>query len=554
MSTPPQHRAIVINETAILLGFVVRQKLSDASVRVVIRWRRLMATCVTLFALAWLSLAAILFYHFKYQKDFDDVSYAGMVTLPFRLDAHREEMGNYHIKSGIAAIEEQDYRNGFRLLRMGVVRAPSNLEGRGLVAEFYEIALTRPDLATEVMLSGLKYGGQEDIKFLKQTLSLLLRQQMDDEVIELAETILPKKPELTDLNRIIAFAAANASHLRGNYDKADDYLSGYQLLNSLDGVILSSRISWDRGNQLAAIEKLEASLRKYPNSEVLLMQLISNHLERDELDEARRYAILRNINNPLNYSPRIELLQIYNKSGDTERETREIERMLDLFSEDEKAMQSLANFAAETGNVGLARHVYEKTLENEFDISTCSLLLIESHLVSRDYAGALKFADELIKERPDWLDQNAAIFGSLRAISAYAMNRPDLGEIYLKEFIENNSNKPGTYLAVARRLQAIDLSHQARQILLIAYERNPENQKILTELLKTELALGNTKNLNKLLSDFLQTRRPQINLISAAYKSLSSDRFMFTEGRDGLLLQLSAILRENGHKSIDFDS
>lgn len=553
MSQLPSSNTI-LNETPILLGFVIRQKMSDGGVRVAVRWKRLMAAGLALFVGAWLSVAAALFLHFKYRKDFDTVSYLGIVALPFRLDAHREEMGNHHIQRGLHALEQKEYRDGFRLLRLGVARAPGNLRGRRVVAEFYELAIKRPDLAIEIMLKGFEYDGQNDPDFLRQTLSLLLRHQMDAMVIELAQEILPEQPMQSDTNSMVAYAAANACHLRGNYDQADDYINKYQLLNSLEGILLSARISWDRGNQLAAMEKLEASLRKYPNSDPLMMQLVRYHRERGELDEARRYAILRNINNPLSYTPRIELLYIYNKSGDAERERREVERMLDLFHEDPQALQMLANFAADSGNVDIARRVYESNLVNGFDVSNSSLLLIEAHITSGDYSGALKFADELLQERPDWLASKAALFGSLRSIASFALDRPDLGEIYLKEFLEDRSNRPETYIAVASRFQAINLPQQARKILLTAYEQAPKNQKLLTQLLKIELELGNTENLNQLLTDFLQTRRPQISLLQEAYRRLGSDRFIFTEGRDGLFIQLGAMLRENGREPLDWGS
>lgn len=543
-----------LNETPILLGFVIRQKWSDGSVRVAVRWKRLVAACLALFVTAWLSVAAVLYLHFKYRMDFDTVSYMGMVTLPFRLDAHRKEMGNYHIQRGLLALEQKDYRDGFRLLRLGVARAPGNLEGRRVVAEFYELAIKRPDLAVEIMLKGFEYGGQNDLDFLKQTFSLLLRQEMDTKIIELAQDILPAEPKLSNINNIVAYAAANACHLRGNYDQADDYVNKYQLLNSLEGVLLSARISWDRGNQLAAIEKLEASLRKYPNSDPLMIQLTRYYRERGELDEARRYAILRNINNPLSYTPRIELLYIYNKSGDAEREEREVQRILELFSDDPQALQTLANFAAQTGQIDIARQAYESNLMNGFDVSNSALLLIEAHITGGDYTGALKFADELLKERPEWLASKAALFGSLRSIASFALDRPDLGEIYLKEFLEDGFNRPEVYIAVASRFQALNHPQQARKILLTAYEQAPKNQKLLTQLLKIELELGSTENLNKLLTEYLQTRRPQISLLQEAYNRLSSDRFIFTEGRDRLLIQLGAMLRENNRETLDWSS
>ena len=545
MSRQPITRNPMTRERPILLGFVVQRIGINGRAEISVRWGRLIGTFSLLAVLGWFALAGALYFHFKYNKEFDQVSYTKMLTLlPFGLETHRVEMGNYHIERGLSEIKEENYRDALRLLRLGVARSPANLKGRRVLAEFYEFALKRHDIAVDQLLRGIELGGIEDGDYLKATLSVLLRHQMDEKIQILANKYLPRDPELTDTNRMLAFGAANANYLRGNYDLADDYIINYKLLESLEGVLLSAQISWDRGSKVAAMTKMEYSIEKFPNSEPLLMQLSRYHRELGEIEEARRYAILRNVSDPLSIAPRIELLYIHNKSEDFESERIEAQRMLQQFRSDEAALQSLANFAAETGNIELARRSYEEALAHEFEIATFALLLIEAHLVDKDYKGALNFSEELLKERPDWLTLRWAIFSSLRAVASYGINRPDLGEIYLQDFIDDASNQAQTYLAVSRRFINIGRIQQASKVLTLAYEKAPTNQKILSELIRAELSLGNTENLSLLLSRFLQMRRPQMDLLTEAYSKLGSDRFIFTPDRQSLLLQLSAILRE----------
>ncbi|MBL6829602.1 MAG: hypothetical protein ISQ74_06925 [Puniceicoccaceae bacterium] len=545
MSRQATTRNPMTRERSILLGFVIQRKGIDGRMEISVRWGRLIGTFALLAVLGWFTLAGALYFHFKYNKEFDQVSYTKMLTLlPFGLETHRVEMGNYHIERGLSEIKEGNYRDALRLLRLGVSRSPANLEGRRVLAEFYEIALKRHDIAVEQLLQGIELGGIQDGEYLKATLRVLLRYQMDEDIQNLANKYLPEAPELTDINRTLAFGAANANYLRGNYDLAEDYIIDYKLLESLEGVLLSAQISWDRGSKIAAMTKMEYSIEKFPNSEPLLIQLSRYHRELGEIEEARRYAILRNVSDPLSAAPRLELLYIYNKSEDFEREQLETQRMLQQFRNDEPALQSLANFAADTGNIELARRTYEEALENEFAIDAFALLLIEAHLVDKDYQGALDFSEELLKERPDWLTLRWAIFSSLRAVASYGINRPDLGEIYLQDFIDEAGNQAQTYMAVSRRFTDIDRVQQARTILTLAYQKAPTNQKILSELIRSELSLGNTEDLSRLLSRYLQMRRPQIELLTEAYNKLGSDRFIFTPDRQSLLLQLSAILRE----------
>ncbi|PXA05686.1 hypothetical protein DDZ13_02095 [Coraliomargarita sinensis] len=541
-------------EKPILLGYAVQSKALDGRISIRFRWARLFVTFLLLALVGWFSLGGALYFYFKYNKEFDDVSYVKMLTLlPFGMEEHRKEMGDYHIEKGLNEMREGNYRDGFRLLRLGVARSPGNLEGRQVMAEFYEFALKRPDIAAQQLIQGLEEGGMEDLDYLKQTLRVLLRHQMDEEIQTLADQHLPDEPELTDRNRVLAFGAANANYLRGNFDNAENYLMSYGLIESLEGLLLSSQISWERGNKIAAITKMEASLSRFPKSEPLLMQLSRYNRELGNLDEARRYAILRNVSDPLSAAPRLELLYIYNKTGDVESEKRETQRMLKQFREDEPALQALANFAAETGNIDLARRTYEEALENEFAIDAFALLLIEAHLASDDYEGALYFAEELLKEKPQWLSNRWATFNSLRAVASYGVNQADLGEIYLQDFLDGKNNQPETFLAVARYFSEIGRYPQARKVLLNAYQANPSNQKVLTELIRTELELGYTENLNRLLPRLLQMRRPQEELLVEAYRKLGSDRFIFTPNRQGLLLELNAILRKNSNLPL-FDS
>ena len=554
MNNPNTKPKPAVLERPILFGFAVQRRRPDGQVTVSLRWLRVIGVFLALFVTAWISTAGALYYWFKFKKDFETVSFKGMIALPFRLDEHRKEMGDYHVEKGLTQFKEGEYRDALTFLRLGVTRSPGNLEGRLLLAEFYEQLLKRVDISSGILCQGLEHGGIDDINYLKATLRLLLKHQQDAEVQKIADTYLPEETLINDRNRVLAFGAAQANFLRGNYDRADDYISIYELNISVEGVLLSAQISWNRGHKETAIRKLKLNLKSFQNNESILMQLSRYHRELGEVEEARKYAIMRNLANPLSAAPRIELLYIYNKSGDAEREERETRRVLQQFRDDANALQAIANFAADSGNIELARHCYEEALENEFGIDAFALLMIEAHLVDKDYEGALAFAEELDKERPEWLNKRRDVFNSLRAVASYGINRPDFGDIYLNEFMNGENISPPQYFAVANRLINIGELRNARRVLLEAFKRTPNNQRVLSELIKIELDLGYTENLNDLLKRFLQMRRPQPEIILKAYRKLGSDRFIFTPYRESLLIDLNAMLRENAETIARFQS
>ncbi len=537
------HGNTTLREKPILLGFAIQKERPNGGIRVSICWGRVIAALLALAVTGWISATGALYAYLKYVQEFDTVNYTEVLLLQKK--ELRRKIGDHQIQESIAYAKAGNYRDAFRLLHFGVARSPGNLEGRKYIAEFYELAMKRPSTAADYLLKGLEHGGLQDMEYTKQVLRVLLRNQMDKKVQEIADANLPEEPELTEINRTLALGAANANYQRGNYDRAEDYLITYNLIESLEGLLISSRISWERGNRIAAITKLEKMIDKFPNAEPLLVQLSTYYREMKDFDKARRFAMLRSIKEPLNYKPKLELLYIYSQDNDTKSEESEIERMFDQFGKDETALLEFANFAAKTGKVELVKRIQTVALENGFDVDTFYILLLEAYIFSKDYTGALDSSDELIEKQPKWLTDRWSVFNSLRSIAAYATGRPDLGEVYLQNFLEDPNHTPQTYLSVANHFITIDRVPQARKILTVAYQQIPTNQRILSELIKVELKLGNTEKLSEMLAQLLKMRRPQISLLAEAYRELGSDRFIFTENRETLLLQIGAILREN---------
>jgi predicted Zn-dependent protease len=554
MQENQQQGNYTLRERPLLFGFAVQRERPDGSTRISIYWGRIITALLALSLGGWIIIAGALYAYLKNVQEFETVNYSDTVLLPFRVKELRRKVGDHQIKQSIALVNAGNYKDAFRLLHFGVARSPGNLEGRRYIAEFYEFAMKRPGIAADYLLEGLEYGGIQDVEYIQQLLRVLFRNQMDETVQEIADSNLPEEPDLTDINRTLALGAANANYQRGNYDRAEDYLINYNLIESLEGLLISSKISWERGNRIAAITKLEQTLNKFSNSELLLAQLRTYYRKMGDIDKARRFALLSSVNEPLNYKPRLELLYIYNQEGDAEREKNEIEHMFDQFGEDKNALLEFANFAAKTGKVDLADRIRTTAIKNGFEIDVHTMLLLEAYIFSKDYIGALSFSDDLIEKQPEWLTNQWAIFNSLRSIAAFATSRPDMGEIYLQNFLEETNHRPETYLNVASHFLTIDRISQAHKVLLAAYQQIPKNQRILSELIKVELELGNTEKLSELLTHLLKMRRPQIALLAAAYRELGSDRFIFTENRENLLLQISSILREHNQSMLSLET
>ena len=533
-------------EESLLLGLLVKKFKDEGTPYIHFNWGKISLLLVVLIAFAWISMATLLFAYFKYLKDFDRVKFSNMMLLPIKYSEHKIEMGDRHIERGLKAIDSKNYNDGLRLLRLGLIRSPGNLEGLIKLAQIYEFGLNRKDIAIEMYIDGFGHGGINNKEFCVTALRTMLSNNMDTEIINIANEYLPKKFEKGDNPNLqtLAFAAAASSFYRGNFDKTEDYIHAFLLNESAEGIILSAKVSWDRGNKFSAIKKLESSLYSFPNSDDLYKQLCYFYREIDDFDSARRYAQLRNIKSPSNPDPVIGLIYLYDKYGIEDQVTKYSKQIIKNFSDNEAAIYQLANFAASTGKVNIAQFCYELALEKNYEIANFALTLVEAHISKRDYEGAIVFSEELLIENPKWLQNQVSIFSSLRSLACYGLSRPDLGEIYLGEFLNEPNNNSETYIAVATRFSSNQMYQQAQKILEIAYSNDTDNQRILNNLIKVNLELGITQDLGNQIKKLLQTRRPDKKLIRDAYNSLGSDLFLFTKNRNSLLMELAAILKD----------
>lgn len=460
-------------------------------------------------------------------------------------DNSMKVLGDTQIKLGLSEMESGDYKEALHFLRLGVFNSPGNLEGRKALAEFYEVALKRPDKAAELLVEGVNIGGIRDLDYVKYSLRLLLRNQMDAQILELTNKHLPPTPDDSEINKTLAFGAANACYLRGNYDQADVYLNNYDLLEITEGVLLLSQISWDRGNQLKTIHELEDALPKSPKPEPILMQLSRYHRKMGNLEEAKRYAILRIASDPLSYAARAELLYILHKTNDLEGLNQSVQKAKEEFQEDREAMQTLANFAADTGNPELAQEVYDIALDQNFKIDAFALLLIESLLTNNDYLSAKSFADSLYEENPEWLPDRWAIFSSLRAVISAAINGTEKGNpAYLRDFLSAPDITAQTYIAVARRFAEHDCDKEAFKVLSIANEKYPTNQKVITEFIQSSLEQNRLDEAIPSLQRLITMRHPDKELLSEILPKLESTSLSKTD-REALTGEIESILQSN---------
>ena len=529
----------------LLFGLIYLKRKPDRKWSVNFRWGRIAAAFGILALAGWLSCGAFLYFFFKIKRDFEDVSFAKMLILPLRDEEHKREMGNYHIEQAKKLMEEKEWQEAHNFLRAGVMRAPANIEGRLLLAEFYVMGFKQPNLGIEILKRGMPYVPDDNLDYIRTLVGLMLGQEQDLEMIDFAESELENRDPQNDFSRIIGLAAARSAFFRGKYDTAHEYIDRYSLDKDPSGLSLKAKILAAQDQIETAVALLESSISQFEQKDQLFIELIKLYREQEEFDKARRYALLRNLNNPLNPGPRVELLYAYDYSQRRDRLESEIEKFIEQFGSEPNALALLGQFGVDTGNAALNRRLYNRAINQGFDPSLFSFFLIESEVVAENYALALELIEDISAENPEWLEERTIIFSSLRAVAYFGAGRDANGSVYLQDVLQNPDIRVETLIALSTRLERLDRPDKARAVLQAAFDADSSNQAALTNLIRLDIELGQIDDLTQKVETLLEMRRPTKALIQSIYNKLGSDKFLFAQNRRAILNELDQILRQS---------
>jgi tetratricopeptide (TPR) repeat protein len=418
-----------------------------------------------------------------------------------------------------------------------------------LLAQIY--AGWRPDLAAELLVSGAEFG-LEDPEYVKLMSMLLLNQKQDAKVLEVTEDLLAEDPA-DEIRQILNVARLQSAMFLGRYDIARTIFEETNLKQTMDGVILGTKLYMQVGKEETATEVLLSVINSLQAQEIspIYNQLVSVYKEQGVYDKAREAALEMVIRNPMEWRPRIVLIDILSASEQVARRDREIEALLQQHRNDEQAMTALAQLCAEYGNVRAASRLYEVALENGYSLSLFSLTLAEAYVNQGDTAKAIDLCNELVREDPSWLLNAESSFNAIRSLAYFKNGDTELGRLYLKNFLESRRTNVNQLYQASRSFRKFGMEQEALLILEDAYRRDADNETVLAALIDVEMNLGIYFSIDEHLETLFGLRRPDYALIESIHQRLQSDRFLFTQDRVALLTRLEAILRER--ETVDWD-
>lgn len=540
-----------IKGTIIRAGFAKKVKVKDAkprlnrdgretNVRFQFIWHRVLLLFVALGLVGWISLATSGYFFVKYARDFPEVKFVDL-AFPHRWDNYRTARGDYYISKAQEMLAAGESMGVIHLVRVGVQQSPDNKEGRVLLAQIYNM-LGRPDLGIDVMRVRVDEHA-DDTEYLGGLISLLFANHEDAGVEELATRLLAGDTEPTDRNLILAIAAATANFNRGNYDRAEEIIGEYDLLQSRTGMLLQARIDWEVGSAERAIERLETIMTNPGPQEAQVVDYLIEYLwSSGKESRAEQVAFVRFMADPLSHQPKIRLLYIYDKRGDASKVAAEVETYLRLFGDEEEAMQALGQFAARTQNPELARRIYERVQGLGLELPWHALSLIEASVGAGAYQGALDFYEGIEATVADWTPLQQARLQPMLVTAYLGAGNAERGDVILTDILANGNTSPDDFSWLADRLVEMNEFGRAREVLRDIYRRQPLNQEALTRLIRLDLEQGNSGEIVANLRRLMEMRKPSTEILEEARRHLGRDRFIFQSNRAELLESLEEIL------------
>lgn len=482
-------------------------------------WRRILKLCAVLLVVGWLATAGAAWAFVKYRRGYDGVRFHHLALYPFFHRQHLTGLGRHYIAQGRIELEKKNYRTAYQLLMAGIARAPADIESRRLVA-FTQIRLGRTDLALQTLSDGAVFA-LDNLDYQKLLFGFLLETHDDEQVVALARRLLPSHPTTTLVHQFIAVQLATAHFQRGRYDDAERIIADWKLENALEAQVLLARCDWERGYRDLALARLERQIARFPNRDEVYLELVRCQRELGHVGEMRRYALLRQFNDPASPGPRIDLLHGYRLTGDTTAHERELATYLATFGADPKALLLLAWFAIDTAQPAVAQRVFETAREKEFPLSPFALARVQAALAVHDYRGALEFADAALAAADANNERLTSFLNGLRAIALIGLQDLRSGELLIESFLGRESLRMADALLLARLLRDLDVPKSARRILERAAAVDSLNQAALSELIRLDADAGNRAALLENVPKLLQLRKPSRVALEAALPHLS---------------------------------
>ncbi len=518
-----------------LFGLAWREKIKrkdgKSRIRIHFIWRRVFLVLAVLGVVGWLSGGTALYFYFKVKRGYEEVSWPKMLVLPLRMDAHRQEMGEFFIEKGMEEIRSGEFRPGFHKLRVGLARAPDNAEARMLLAGIFAGPLGDHQLAIKVLRDGLRFSDENpaflESEYLDFLVRLLNRAGRGEEIPELVDSLYDSIDDPLVRKRLAVNAAAAEVRL-GLLEQAYDRVNQENLTGSPEGLYLIGEILWNGGFDRFALLTLQRGLARVPASEQLASSLYHKMAELERWEELLLVSDQQRRSNAGQFASWSWYLVALESSGRQEEILPTVREILDRFA-DRKSFVEVMAFAAKYGYPEVAELVLDRLGHQNLQ-GFKEIFLGLAHL--RDGFPDVTLA--LLGPEPKKGEENRELGASAAAVRALALlmqGKGDAAETDFQRFFQSPRHRESNFLVLAEAFSDEGFYDHAIKILKKGVGEFPQNHAMLEKLLEVGDGRLERDEYAHYLSGLLELRPPRKPELEGAAEILASDHFLFVDNQ-----------------------
>ncbi len=482
-------------------------------------WKRVGLTLLALAIVGWEFGTAAVWANLRYRRDYETARYE-MLLFPWKWDEARLGLARHRLALGEKAWSEGKHNAAVVYLRAGLSQVPDDLPRRQLLGTAY-IAFGRVDYALDTLEAGAEQASKEDKQeYLRLLFMLLFEVQDDTRALTLAKRLMPEKPDEQLKHLFFALNAATALQNGGAYDQAEQIIADWGLNRSAEGQLLLAQADWDRGHKELAVRRLVAERANFPQRDDILVRLIRYHRDLGDTEAAHKAARERFTLDTDSPGPRLDLLYTLHDTADFPAVRAEADAYLAAFDKDPAALQQLAWFALDVGDVALAARVHDRAIEKGHSPEMFILTSVQARLAAQDYAGALAVADQKLVDGEGRIRDFGSYLAGLRSVAYYGLGDPEKGDLQLSAFLNRAQLRAVDGLFLARQLVLVGAEQAAARALGHAVAQDPYNQLALSELVLVSARLRDRDALRRQLPRLLAMRKPSRGVLEEAAAAL----------------------------------
>lgn len=525
-----------------------------------VNWIRLGIALLALAALTWIGASCAIYIGYKNLRGYKDISFINVLKMPFNLDEHRKNLGEYNIKLAKEYLKNEDFYNGILNLRVGLIRSPHNIQARLTLARLVLLLYKNTEDSAQILSFGIPdayrqrnsdyliftcavYSAidekrEESIKLLNllfedglanrssimklasSMTSKLGKERSVDEIVKMHE-YASKHVKDPDIKKFFAQNAAIALGARGDFKGAFKVLSDANINSGETYSKIRAFEYWNNGDTINAIKIMKFLSTHSRNPSEIYRVLSKYYGELGMTDKSEGAFKMSLLTNKDTYSP--SLVSIYDKLADKNLSIKDVSAYMQTFGKVQQAVNALASLGIKFMNADIINALPMPKIDKDAPLPPSAsnmLFKLEYAIISQDS----NTANSILKQMELFGNKFESSTNGF-ALAINAMSGADI-EKDLNKFAEENADTPENILALGHLFLRAKLVRETLLTANLLSQKFPDAYNVPAFCAEAYFAREDIPSLAKIVAN--SKARIPYKIMSSLNGKLDSDSFIMT--------------------------